>query len=116
MRVEDAPDRDLVAVETIFGWVIGGDTQMNEELHEEEASHPCLHANYEEATTNYLLKRFFDQEEVPNYKEPALAGEDQQVIDKFHSTTTRLKDGRYEVRLPRKASTLPLGESRPLAE
>ena len=116
MRVEDAPDRDLVAVETIFGWVIGGDTQMNEELHEEEASHPCLHANYEEATTNDLLKRFFDQEEVPNHEEPALAGEDQQVIDNFHSTTTRLKDGRYEVRLPRKASTLPLGESRPLAE
>ena len=93
MRIEDASDRDLMAIETIFSWVIGGDTQIDEELQGEEVSHPCLHANYEEATTNDLLKRFFDQEEVPNQEEPTLIGEDQQAINQFDSTTTGLKDG-----------------------
>ena len=112
----DAFDRDLVAIETIFGWVIGGDTQTDEELRGEEVSHPCLHANYEESTTDDLLKRFFDQEEVPSQEEPTLIGEDQQAIDQFDAITTRLKDGCYEVHLPRKTSALPLGESRSLAE
>ena len=116
MRIEDAPDQDLVAIETILSWVIGGDSQTDEELRGEKVSHPCVHANYEEATTDDLLKRFFNQEEVPSQEEPTLLGEDQQAIDQFDATTTHLKDGHNEVRLPRKTSALPLRESRPSAE
>ena len=67
-------------------------------------------------TTNDLLRRFFDQEEVPNKEQQTLIAEDQQVIEKFYSTPICLKDGRYEVCLPRKTSALPYVDSRPLVE
>ena len=38
--------------------------------------------------------------------------QDQQAVDHFESTTVRLEDGWYQVRLPRKENTPPLGESR----
>ena len=46
MRIEDAPDRDFGGY---FGWVIGEDTQIDEELQGKEVLHPCFHANCEEA-------------------------------------------------------------------
>ncbi len=65
MRIEDTPDRDLVAIETIFGWVIGGDTHINEDSKNKEIVYPCYHADYEDTNTDELLKKFFEQEEVP---------------------------------------------------
>ncbi len=115
MRIEDAPDRDLVAIETIFGWVIGDDTHINEDSQNKEMVYPCYHADYEETSTDELLKKFFEQE-VPTQEEPSLAAEDQQAIDLFNKSTTRLKDGRYKVCLTRKKLDPLLGESRPLAE
>ncbi len=76
MSIEDAPDRDLVAIEAIFGWVIGGDTQIYEDSENKEIVYPCYHADYEDTSTDELLKKFFEQEEVPTQEEPSLASED----------------------------------------
>ena len=42
--------------------------------------------------------------------------EEQQAMTFFQSTITRLPDGRYEVRLPKREGIQPLGESRSTAE
>ena len=99
-------DRKLRAQETIFGWAIGGTVDDG------DAKKTCLIVDVkQEEATNKLLTRFWEIEDVPD-DEPALAVQDQQAVDHFESTTVRLEDGRYQVRLPRKENAPPLGESR----
>ena len=100
----------LQAIKTIFGWVVGGDAG------EVTESGLCLRAEYDTSTTNRLLQRLWDQEEMPQEEEPCLAKEEQQAVDLFQSTTTRLKDGRYQVGLPHQDPPLELGESRSIAK
>ena len=76
----------------------------------------CLRVEYDTSTTNRLLQRLWDQGEIPQEEEPCLAKEEQRAVDLFQSTTTRMKDERYQVRLPRQDPPLELGESRPIAE
>jgi len=81
-----------------------------------DSLYSCFHANYKESSTDELLKKFFELEEVPNQEEPTIATEEQQAIDLFDSTRTHLEDGRYKVHLLRKECAPLLGESRFLAE
>ncbi len=86
-----------MAIKTIFGWLIGGDTQVNEDSQNKEMVYPCYYVGYEDINTNKLLNKFFEQE-VLTQEEPSHAAEDQQAIDLFNKSTTRKNDGRYKVR------------------
>ena len=100
----------LQAIKTIFDWVVGGDSG------EVMESSLRLRAEYDTSTTNCLLQRLWEQEEMPQEEEPCLAKEEQRAVDLFPSTTTRLKDKRYQVRLPSQDPPLELDESRSIAE
>ena len=104
MRIEDAPDRDMTAMETQFGWVLGGDSCREEALAAEPQPQPAMH--------DKTLYEFFERKEIPDQEEPTLAVAEQQAMILFQSTTTRLPDGHYKVRLPKWKGVQLLGESR----
>ena len=84
-------DRTLVALETIFGWVVSGSIPDNSRLN-------SLHGFHVERSEELDLRRFWEIEEVPT---ASTATPDELACEKhFVDTTTRTADGRYVVKLP----------------
>ena len=109
MRLEDAPDRDMTAMETQFGWVLGGDSRREGELATANAFQPAMRVSCEDQPLNQTLSKVFQREEDDD---TSLVVEEKQVVDLFQNTTITLEGERYEVRLPRKERALPLGETK----
>ena len=98
MRIENAPDRDMTAMETQFGRMLRGDSCREEALAAEPQSQAAMHVMYEDKPLDKTLYEFFEREEIPDQEEPTLSMEEQQAMTFFHvSTTTHLPDGCYEV-------------------
>ena len=62
------------------------------------------------AETDRLLKSFSESEEPPTAN--TLTEDDDRALTYFNATHSRLEDGRYEVRAPRRLTVKPLGNSR----
>ncbi|XP_065356169.1 uncharacterized protein LOC135950561 [Calliphora vicina] len=99
------------AYSTVFGWVLSGPikTQTIQTFTTEVIS--C-----ETTELNNILKKFWEQEEIPTYHPKTLEHE---ICEKFYTqTTTRHENGRYVVRLPFKSEfpdKVSLGSSRYIA-
>ena len=93
MCLEDAPDRDLTAMETQFGWVLGGDSRPEGELAATNALQPVMHVSCEDQALDQTLSKFFGREECPEDEDTLLVAEEQQVVDLFQNTTITLEDG-----------------------
>eukprot|EP00794_Sanderia_malayensis_P010236 gene10236-11286_t len=104
------------AQETIFGWVLFGNTTTTGNTHTQlPQAINALHTLIETPTCEQLLHKFWSLEEVPCSTQP-LSLKDQATIKHFNETVSRdSKNGRYEVRLPIKHNAPILGESRPQA-
>ena len=105
---ESTPDRSFRTWNSIFGWIVGGQTSSP------TPTSPCMKITSVDARADSILQRFWQQEEVPGESQN-LTTEDQQALEVFKDTTTRDEHGRYTVTLPRKKPPRPLGESRQLA-
>ncbi|XP_063993926.1 uncharacterized protein LOC135171371 [Diachasmimorpha longicaudata] len=95
---------------THLGWIVFGPTGGTES---------SLQANTHLATTNdelnNLLTKFWVQAEIPETSTASLSEEEAQCEAHFRLTHTRGSSGRYIVRLPLKASTSSLGDTRSFA-
>ncbi|XP_064482904.1 uncharacterized protein LOC135395738 [Ornithodoros turicata] len=105
--------RGLVAVETIFGWVLQGPTPSNHEPHAQVAH--ALHVQATDVTIRQELRRFWNVEHlgIEEISCPARPQEDP-VLQQF-AATTRLSEQRYTVRLPWKGSKKTLSDNQSLA-
>ena len=101
---------ELKAFETIFGWIVGGGTPST--LNEEAV---CRCVEKHEETADEFCERLWKMDQIPG-EEKQLTSDDQKALDQFDSTTTREKDDRVVVQLPRKSIAPQLGESRPMAK
>ena len=101
----------LIAMESIFGWILGGRVSANE-----DGGKQALFVRTQ--TSSEDLERIWDLESIgirtplfESAREEKRVLEDSAVIH-FESTCTRLDDGRYEVRWPKNDnfSCLPDGD------
>ncbi|XP_036346477.1 uncharacterized protein LOC118755759 [Rhagoletis pomonella] len=101
----------LIAQNSIFGWILSGP------LTEQVSSFSTQVVESTTNSLNDLLKKFWDQEEVP--ATPSLTDDDVFCEDLYQKSTTRRDDGRYVVKLPFKTTfpdTIALGHSKPAAQ
>ena len=97
-----------IAIETEFGWVLGGCSTSSSDvnLHVHVASHHAL-----TVCSDDLLQRFWEVEESPS-DPPALTLEECSVLQHFEMNHFRTKAGRFVVPLARKPSAEPIEQSR----
>ncbi|XP_067620476.1 uncharacterized protein [Eurosta solidaginis] len=103
--------RSLIAQNTIFGWILSGP------LKEQISTFSTQVVETQKEFLEDLLKRFWEQEEVPSAS--SLKDDDLICEELYKSTTIRRNDGRYVVKLPFKDSfpnSIALGHSRPAAQ
>ncbi|XP_017462827.1 PREDICTED: uncharacterized protein LOC108356216, partial [Rhagoletis zephyria] len=101
----------LIAQNSIFGWILSGPVT------EHVSSFTTQVIENSTDTLNDLLKKFWEQEEVPST--PTLTDDDVFCENPYERSTVRRDDGRYVVKLPFKTifpDTIALGHSRPAAQ
>jgi len=102
----DAP----AAQKTIFGWILSGPAGVAQPDPDKAHVSLCT-AEYD---TNTLLRKFWEDEEVP--QRLPLKEEDEQCENHFVSMHSRMVKGRYMVTLPFKAGPpIDIGDSLPIA-
>nr|XP_034828792.1 uncharacterized protein LOC117986080 [Maniola hyperantus] len=89
------PQGNLIAQNTILGWVISGRaTHDTTSARREIAS---MHINIRE---DEFLRKFWDMENEPNSLEKKLTEEELKCEELYEKTTTRNEEGRFVVKLP----------------
>ncbi|XP_067211618.1 uncharacterized protein [Linepithema humile] len=100
---------ELIAQETIFGWVLSGPTSA-------QAALCAITVQHCSSTTSLdrKLRRFWEIEEI--HQPTTLSPEEQQCEEHFRATHSRDAEGRYIVRLPFKFSLpIEIGKSRDIS-
>ncbi|CAH2109066.1 unnamed protein product [Euphydryas editha] len=91
--VKKSPHGNLLAQNTLFGWILSG--KIEQESVKENILN--LHVQVRE---DELLKKFWEIENEPNSIEKRLTEEEKLCEKLYEETTLRRKDGRFVVRLP----------------
>ena len=107
--IQIGPQGTPSAWKTIFGWAIRGPFTPD---HQRVAKATNLNIPTIVESPDWLLTRFWETEEPPK---DTVAFNPEEVYVQNHYTTNHVflpSAGRYEVALPRKPNTPPLGESR----
>ena len=104
------PKGTPAAQETMFGWVLFGNTNIGQTPTEVTT----LHASTSSPSCEETLHKFWTLEEPPKIKLP-LSPTDKLVVQDFDRSHKRDETGRLVVKLPFKPQGPPLGESRPVA-
>uniref|UniRef100_A0ABD2WFG7 Peptidase aspartic putative domain-containing protein n=1 Tax=Trichogramma kaykai TaxID=54128 RepID=A0ABD2WFG7_9HYME len=89
-----------IATNSRLGWILSGSTGGSDMV----GSIVCLQT---EGHLDDLLRSFWEVEEPPHA--PLLSAEDKMCEEHYVSTTVRLSDGRYQVRLPGSPMPQPTG-------
>ena len=103
----------LLAQKTVFGWYFSGPVAQN---HTQAFSVQVTSPEEDEEPLDNLLRKFWEQEEVPNL--PQRAPEDIFCEDLYQKTTYRDDNGKYVVKLPFKEDfpqNFQLGSSKKVA-
>ncbi|XP_063984105.1 uncharacterized protein LOC135166075 [Diachasmimorpha longicaudata] len=108
-EVIKSPDDQLVAQQTIFGWIVSVTVCCTD--CKPKSSLTVVRESPTEQLLD-LLKKFWVQEELSSSKEIHLNQDDQECELHFRNTHSRDSEGRYAIRLPLKTSVSALGESR----
>ena len=95
------------ALQTEFGWVLGGKSSIP------AASHHLVAHTMSQSTVHgdEILKKFWEIEEAPT-NTLSMTPQEQYVVKHFHDNHSRTEEGRYVVPLPKKETTDQIGESR----
>ena len=104
------PKGTPAAQETMFGWVLFGNTNICQSSTEVMT----LHASTSLPSCEETLHKFWTLEEPPKPKLP-LSPTDKLVLQDYDRSHKRDETGCFVVRLPFKSQRPPLGQSRPLA-
>ncbi|XP_058817128.1 uncharacterized protein LOC131680430 [Topomyia yanbarensis] len=102
-------DRTFWCKETIFGWVVGG--VVNEQEERSTSTNFCAVMTNEALSEQ--INRFWEMEALPEARK--LTQEERAAERSFSDTCRRLPDGRYEVGLPTKETIQKLGDSQTMA-
>ena len=89
-----------VAQRTVFGWIISGPLPGSSSRIATSSQGYCCVPDRE---LHGLVKRFWEQEDVPAREESKMSTDDRACETHFGSTHSRDSDGRYTVRLPFKS-------------
>ncbi|KAJ8730047.1 hypothetical protein PYW07_017085 [Mythimna separata] len=89
------PESNLLAQNTILGWVLSG--RMSREFTSTEKNLTSLYVQLKE---DDMLKLFWELENEPNTIQKRLSKEEERCEEYYDATTTRDKEGRYVVKLP----------------
>ena len=92
---QSSPNRCTRAWDTIFGWVIGGQTDGI------ASNSVCMKVTTSNTRADEILQRFWLQEEIPG-EATGLTPDEQSAVTCFKDTTYRDQDGRYYVELPKR--------------
>lgn len=98
--VQRGAPHEVIAQETIFGWVVTGKA-----METARTTETTLHVQ-----VDTLLQQFWEQEEVA--RKPLLSVEDAACEAVYEASTTRADDGRYVLELPFRQGGREIGESR----
>ena len=93
-----------IAFETQFGWVLAGSTSSGTPAQVVATHHAML------LSGDDILRRFWEVEKIA--VEDCLTPEESVAMDHFKSHHIRLADGSFQIPLPKKSGSKPLGESR----
>jgi len=102
-----------VAQRTVFGWIISGPLPGSYSRIATSSQGYCCVPDRE---LHGLVKRFWEQEDVPAREESKMSTDDRACETHFGSTHSRDSDGRYTVRLPFKSVLTGQEESRLIAK
>ncbi|XP_015126349.1 uncharacterized protein LOC107047934 [Diachasma alloeum] len=107
-EINKSPDNQLVAQQTIFGWIVSGTVCCT------DCKPKSFLTAVRESPTEQLLdlKKFWVQEELRSTEAVHLNPEDQECELHFQGTHTRNSEERFVVRPPLKTSPSALGDSR----
>ena len=113
MMLRTGRDNEPMAQATEFGWVISGPATRSQPS-QGTLSANINHLQPEEAPPlQQLLFEFWDGEETPGDEEPSLSQmEEQAELHYIDNTQYLSSQSRYQVTLPKKPDSLPLGDSR----
>ena len=100
------PPGSPAAMETLFGWVLCGNTESTTST---TTSVTVCHASVN--TGDDLIRRFWEIEEPPSNSNH-LSMEERAVVQHFKSNHSRKCNGRFVVPLPKRPDVTTLGESR----
>ncbi|CAG9129402.1 unnamed protein product, partial [Plutella xylostella] len=89
------PKGNLLAQNTILGWVLSG--RMSRESITAQRNITSLHVHVKE---DEMLKLFWELENEPNKIEKTLSREEENCEEFYNATTVRDEEGRYVVKLP----------------
>jgi hypothetical protein len=89
------PSRNLIAQNTVLGWIVSGKLSRNTTYASRVIS---MHTQI--MSTDDLLKKFWELEKEPDIYTKQLTKEEMQCETIFQNTTQRREDGRFIVRLP----------------
>ena len=98
-----------VAIETEFGWVLSGNTELITEAEQVNLYVTSFHSFT--PSGDDILRKFWEIEEPPS-STPAVTLEEHTVMKHFDAHQHRSKDGTFVVPLPKTSHPLILGESR----
>ena len=103
------PEKDsLTFTRTVFGWVITGRAEVAKFRDQNSLSEAVC--NFLQTNSAQDISKFWCTEEVPSTK-PSLT--EAEIVTKNHfEATTKLVNGRFQVKLPFKPDATPLGESK----
>lgn len=103
--IKHGPRMTPVAQNTIFGWVLSG--RISSLI---PGNISVNHADSDGCSTDSILQRFWELEELPPVK--LLLNEEKMCQQHFSDNLTRQDNGRYVVKLPFKSNAPSLGSSR----
>lgn len=89
------PEGNLVAQNTILGWVVSG--RMTQEAMSARKHITNLHAQVKD---DELLRQFWEVEREPNNIQRKFSKEEEKCEELYDATTVRDEEGRFVVRLP----------------
>ncbi|CAG7667402.1 unnamed protein product [Allacma fusca] len=96
-------DSEPIAQESVFGWLVaGGEIKQKQQL---------TYYNLTTSSSDTELRKFWELESTVEATK-ALTVEERTCERHFQSTTTRLEDGFYQVRLPFKENKPSMGDSK----
>lgn len=100
---QKGPPGSSAAMETLFGWVLCGNTESTTST---TTSVTVCHASVN--TGDDLIRRFWEIEEPPSYSNHLLM-EERAVVQHFKSNHSRKCNGRFVVPLPKKPDIMTIG-------
>ena len=99
------PPQAPVAIETVFGWVLAGRTDVVNSHVSITSCHISL------LTGDNLLCQFWETEECPS-SDQVYSAEERQAVQHFKENHFRVEGGRFCVSLPKRPTPQMIGESR----